>query len=152
MALRPFAQYLTYGASTMGAPGLWIPEKNVFQRRLHKTVLIGVFYLTLTIGLSVFFPWDIFARLLYSSVQGESASVNPELYSQYRGMLWDEPQAWVRDTLNLLYAGQFSWIWAFIFALANAVVLPITVLVSAYRQPIAAAEQLRRRVSDPPAE
>lgn len=152
-ARRPLAQFLTYGSTSTGAPGVWLPRTTLLARQTHMLLVVGAVYLTLTVGLCVFFPWDLIRGQLFQLQFGQPAAGSggwndPQLWAFHR-YLADRPHGWLTISVWSIFQNPLV-VWSYPIGFAIASVLPNLVLIAAYRDPIVQAERLRREIDGVP--
>lgn len=114
LALKVLSHFLTYGRDASGAAGVWIPETTIKQRRRAIVLAMSLFYLSLSTGLCLYFPADLFA--IESQVKREvpqqpsqkeapSSSTAPQVGSQ---LAERSPQA-IRAAAVDYYGRRLTW-------------------------------------------
>ena len=140
-----FGQYLTYGLASTEAPGVWLPPQTLGSRAWTVWFLVAPLFITLSVGLHVFCPWDLFSS---------QAASHFENYDP--GLLRETPYEWVYLVLAGLRYGRVQYLLLPALSLAFAVIVPGLVLAAVYRKPLLAAERLRDEIEgsstagDPP--
>ncbi len=130
-----FGQYLSYGATSTDAPGVWIPQQTWRQRSAVMWLLSAWLFVTLSVGLSLFAPWDVL-RWKIKSDYGE------DVLAPLFGSAFD----WVFPVLQGLYDAQAAYLWIFPAALGLAIVVPFLVLAAVFRKPLVAAYELHQQI------
>lgn len=130
-----FGEYLTYGLVSTNAPGVWTPDESLRVRSLNGWRLMLPLMLTLATGLHYFAPWDVLRWSVKSSYEEGTLPI-----------LFGSPFEWVYVALASFGEGSIAWLWLFPVAFALSLVTPLLVFAAVYREPLAAAADLQRRI------
>lgn len=130
-----FGQYFFYGLVSTDAPGVWIPPHSWRERRAATWMLASSLFVTLSVGLSLFAPWDIL-RWKIKADYGEEALAP----------LYGSPFEWVFAVIQGLVDAESAYLWVFPVALGFAIVTPILVFAAVFRRPIKAAIDLHEQI------
>lgn len=130
-----FGQYITYGAVSTAAPGVWIPGLTWKRRRGYLWALSASLFAMLATSLYLFSPWD----LLRWKISGDYGA--DVLAASY-----DAPFSWVFPVMQGLIDADPVYLWVFPVALGLAIVLPFLVLTAVFKKPLAAAHDLYLKI------
>jgi len=136
------AYFLTYGANSSHAPGVWVPEERVRSRWKRTWMLLAPFYLALAIGLTMFFT-DNEVFLWGWKVDGLHGWWS--LFTRW-SMGARSPVAWMIAAATEIERDHYSYLWCYAVALAIGATLPPFMLLAVYAEPLLAARSLRRKV------
>jgi len=155
-------QFITYGGRAADAPGVWMPEDRVGTRRWAVWRLAGALFLSLTVGLDMFCPVDLFENMFerdFHSRQdaerrlrnewGVNLSLSDEGRSSWfdRDALYRKPYGWVGHVLEGMgMKARYGWILIGVVVLLYTV--PVFVLLTLYSNAIDAVFELRQRVEE----
>ena len=135
--------YLTYGLNSQCAPGVWIPSKTLRHRHFILIYLMVALFLTLSVGLHLFCPYDTFSTCFKTDFNKDYLfEVNKDSLSQRLSLPW----GWIDLAVIGIANGEMVYLLMFPIALFIAVVLPICILVALYRTPLAEAASLRNHI------
>jgi len=123
-----FGLFFTYGMTTTGAPGIWIPSLTYKERKNIMWVIIASLFLSLTIGLNSFCPLDLFID--------ESQAI------------YETPYGWIVYSFieinndNILYLGLLPIMFII------SITLPLLVIIGIYVCSLSEVELLRREIEE----
>ncbi|MEQ9616819.1 MAG: type IV secretion system DNA-binding domain-containing protein [Phycisphaerales bacterium] len=131
-----FGEYLTYGAVSTDAPGVWMPSASLAFRSLNAWRLMLPLFLTLATSLHLFAPWDVLRWSIKETYEEGTLAI-----------VLGSPFEWVFLAMAAMGEGSVLWLWLFPVAIALSVVTPLLVFAAIYRVPLAAASELKGRIN-----
>lgn len=134
-----FGLFFTYGLSGAALPGVWFPHPPARTRRIQGWLLVGPLFFTLSVGLNLFCPWDVFHSYIRAEYGSEATQMLPLT-----------PYNWIYLALNSDTRERYLFIWMIpLAAVVSLFTLPL-VLAAIFRPALRAAEQLRREIDGTP--
>lgn len=141
-AAHVLAHFLTYGANSSHAPGVWAPRERLRTRWKRTWVLLAPFYLALAVGLTMFFPDN--EVFLWGGTAGGFQRGWSLLTAWWMGTRL--PVGWMIAAASEIDADHVSYLWCYAVALAIGATLPPFMLLAVYARPLISARNLRRKV------